>query len=288
MNLQLLKSLRSIARNPNIETLPAIGKHAVYQFVKTFNLFPWEVVISQSRLKTPVPNGVAALVNAQGLYDYNNMNFLVELLSEGGKFFDIGANIGSYSLLLSENEKVSVTSFEPHPFTYQCLKDNVELNGRMNVRAVHCALSSSQGSVLFSDSPGSPVNHILADGEGSGDQAAIKVVTKTASEFLEGDLDETFIVKLDVEGFEFDVLEGFGDELHLPDCFVLEVNGLSDQRSVGHQAITSLLTSAGFEGPFSVLFNEKILSREKVNREDLVFVNRRSMKQVLQKGYTVR
>src|SRR5947199_8758444 len=36
-----------------------------------------------------------------GLYEYNDMLFLLHFLKEGDLFFDIGANIGTYSLLAS-------------------------------------------------------------------------------------------------------------------------------------------------------------------------------------------
>ena len=132
--------------------------------------FPVERTISRSRIcAADRDSGVAALVYTQGMYDYNNMLFLQELLRwKPGVFFDIGANIGPYTLIASEVTDAEVWAFEPHPRTFGELAANVARNGRRNVETFQIALSDRDSILALTDGRSSATNHLVpAGGSGS-------------------------------------------------------------------------------------------------------------------------
>jgi len=110
-------------------------RHLLWQARKLLGLFPFVQRISESNIISRSHHcGVSALINNQGLYDFNNMSLLKLLLQAGGDFFDVGANIGSYTLIAAESAKARVFAFEPGPATYEELRSNLKLNGCENVR----------------------------------------------------------------------------------------------------------------------------------------------------------
>ncbi|MHB8482652.1 MAG: FkbM family methyltransferase [Nitrospiria bacterium] len=216
---------------------------------------------------------MSALINSQGFYNYNNMSLIKRLLKDGGIFFDVGANIGSYSLIASEQEKALVYSFEPHPVTFEMLQENININQRQNVKLFNMALGTVNGKISFSDDPGSTTNCIV-QGEG---QNNIQVDCFRGDLFCKMHQVSPFLMKIDVEGFEYDVLSGFGELLPEIDLLFIEINGLSNLRSKGEREIVDLLIKNEFRGP--LFFNNDFLTfSSRINGEDSIFANPRFLK----------
>lgn len=255
---QFANSIGRILSNHHIDRGRGVVRHLQWQRRKAFNLFPFEQRISQSRIIASHRGcGVSALINSHGLYDYNNMNLIQDLLRSGGTFVDIGANIGSYTLIASESNAARVQAFEPHPSTFQLLRKNLELNQRSNVTLHNVALGSSEGEVFLTDQSGSPINHIV---QGTHQPAGtIAVPCHRMDRLCQATKITPQIVKIDVEGFEYDVLLGFGDFLSSVQILMIEMNGLADARSHGQQEIHSLLISRGFTGPWMCRFDQRQL-----------------------------
>ena len=270
---QFANSIGRIWGNRHIHRGRGLVKHLQWQRRKAFNLFPFEQHISHSRIMASHRGcGVSALIHSQGLYDYNNMNLIQDLLRDGGTFVDIGANIGSYTLIGSENSGAHVHAFEPHPSTFQLLRKNIELNQRSNVTLHNMALGSSEGEVFLTDRSGSSINHIVPGTCQPGGTVAVpchRMDTLCQSAAITPQ-----IVKIDVEGFEYDVLLGFGDVLSSVHVLMIEMNGLADGRSHGQQEIHSLLISRGFTGPWTCRFNQRqLLPVKTLASEDSIYVS---------------
>lgn len=120
-------------------------------------------------------------------------------------FFDIGANIGSYSVSLMDICS-EIVAFEPHPYTANRCKMNFLLNNISETNVKRLALSNKTGLIHFSDYGGSStINHIVENGSG------IEVEVSTLDKFVVDynySKDRTYILKVDVEGFEKEVFEG--------------------------------------------------------------------------------
>jgi FkbM family methyltransferase len=253
---QFANSINRILNNHHINRGHGIIRHLQWQGRKVFNLFPFEQRISGSGIIASHRRcAVSALINSQGLYDYNNMSLIRDLLRDGGTFVDIGANIGSYTLIGSENNAARVYAFEPHPVTFQLLRKNIELNQRDNVVLHNVALGSSEGEVFFTDWTGSSINHIVPGTQQPSGTIAVPCHRMDQLCQIGGITPQ--IVKIDVEGFEYDVLLGFGDLISSVQVLMIEMNGLSDERSHGQRDIHSLLLSKGFSGPWMCRFDQR-------------------------------
>lgn len=280
---QFANSVHTILTNPHIHRPRGLARHLYWQWRKAWDLFPFEQIISTSKIRASHRRcSISALIYSQGLYNYNNMRLLQALLDPGDIFFDIGANIGAYTLLASEREDAQVWAFEPHPDTFQLLAANVALNQRHNVRLFNLAVGNNDGTVYFSDQSGSATNHIV-DAQA---QQGLTVPSRRIDHLCARHGHCPQYVKLDVEGFEYDVLEGFGSILLEIDLLMIEINGLSDQRSRGQAAIHQLLTSAGLSGPWACDFDRRtFLPMNDHDHEDSLYGSSRFFATAVAKGF---
>jgi FkbM family methyltransferase len=157
-----------------------------------------------------------------GLSDWLEMSLLRDLLRPGDTFLDIGANVGVYSVLASTlvGPEGRVIAFEPDPTNASRLRHNFSLNGLDSDDIHQCALGETIGTCRFStgnDAVGSVVI----------DEAAAGV--EMPCERLDGKVSvsvQPAVAKMDVEGFELDVLKGAVDLLkaQMPKVWLLETN----------------------------------------------------------------
>jgi FkbM family methyltransferase len=267
---QFANSLQTIATNPHIDRKRAVARHFSWQVRKILRQFPFEQRISESRIIAAHRDcGVSALINSQGLYNYNNMSWLKELTARGGTFFDIGANIGAFTLVASEQHSCQVLAFEPHPETFRRLERNIELNGRTNARAFNLALSNQTGDAVLTEGADSSTNRVAAPGH-----AGVAIQCVRADQFCREHHVRPTLVKIDVEGFELEVLEGFGDMLGDVGVVLVEINGLSDARGAGSGRIHDLLVARGLRGPYQCEFDHRRLRQWTGNTaEDPLYVS---------------
>jgi FkbM family methyltransferase len=282
---QFANSLKVILGNPHINRGAGVVRHLHWQYLKAFDRFPFEQGISCSRIVAAHKHcGVSALIYSQRLYNYNNMRLLQMLLKGGGDFLDIGANIGSFTLIASEQEQARVYAFEPHPETFRMLQRNVELNRRDNASLFNAALGQREGQVFLTDEPGSAGNHI-ASHEG---ERTVAVPCNRADTICTQHGICPQYVKIDVEGFEYDVLAGFGAFLDAVDLLMIEMNGLSDQRSHGQRDIHALLRSNCITGPWHCDFDKRTLRRnDEFGIEDSLYLSDRAAHRLQQHGLTL-
>lgn len=86
-----------------------------------------------------------------GLHEWPDMAFVLHLLRPNDTFADIGANVGSYTVLASGAIGCHTEAFEPVPATYERLCRNLELNGiGGRVQAQQAAVGAAEGSLRFS------------------------------------------------------------------------------------------------------------------------------------------
>jgi FkbM family methyltransferase len=118
------------------------------------------------------------------------------VLRDGGLFVDVGANVGTYTIWAAE-QGAEVIALEPAADTFGLLEENIALNG-YRVTAVRAAAGDHCGSARFTSGLDAG-NSLASDGP---------VVTDLVTvDSLIGDRLVTGM-KVDVEGFEIDVLRG--------------------------------------------------------------------------------
>lgn len=121
--------------------------------------------------------------------------------------FDIGANIGVKTLALSSLVSAGrVAAFEPGPTIYSLLCRNLAQNEIANVDSMNVAIGAHDGIVLFEEN--SAYGHITESPGGI--KMASRSLTSVLAELAYPRLD---FVKIDVEGFEFEILRSSIDVL---------------------------------------------------------------------------
>jgi len=181
-----------------------------------------------------------------GLHEVNEMAFVLHLLQPDEHFLDVGANVGSYSILAGGGVTARVTAVEPIPTTFVHLQRNVALNGLSErVRCCQVGLSDVPGTLRFSSGLDT-VNHVLAEGE---DLPSTDVPVMRLDDLVGQDVPT--LIKIDVEGHELAVLRGSSATLRDTRLLavVMETNGSGAQYGVSDDALIGVMEECGFE-PF--------------------------------------
>ncbi|MDH5674008.1 MAG: FkbM family methyltransferase [Myxococcales bacterium] len=151
-----------------------------------------------------------------------------QLLSSGGSFIDVGANIGLVSVPVAERTPTRCHAFEPEPKNCALLRRNVARHGLQQRIQVHpVALDRHTGRVQLALSPDNSGDHRLLDEShappGPPPDSCITVTATTLDEALErAPLKPPIVVKIDSQGAELRVLTGGRRLLPRIDFLILE------------------------------------------------------------------
>ena len=207
-----------------------------------------------------------------GLHEVSEMAFVLHLLRPGEHFVDVGANVGSYTILAAGAVKARVTAVEPIPETYAHLQRNVILNGLSDLVACRqIGLSAEPGKLRFTSGLDT-VNHVLAEGE---NLACIDVPVLRMDDLVGQDV--PVLIKIDVEGHELAVLRG-GRETLSDLCLlavIMEINGSGARYGVADEELIGLMREHGF-APFGYDPFERRLVDVSASNGNTVFVRNRA------------
>lgn len=240
--------LRSPVRLGSLRGVPVIGGW--------FHRLSRRLLPSEQRVWTQVRNGAARGIwlelnprtggdYAEGRAEALVQQALAEHLKPGMVFYDLGANIGLFSLLASRlvGDTGKVFSFEPDFVTVAGLRRNIEKNGATNVTVIEAGAGSSTGKFAFlpadSASPDRGLGKFVTTGEKSGSEhLQCYSLDDFAREFPRPDA-----IKCDVEGAEVEVIRG-GQNL-FKSCrpwVLIEIHSAGNR-----EAVKSLCQSLGYK-----------------------------------------
>jgi FkbM family methyltransferase len=195
-----------------------------------------------------------AVVTDRDWSEKRALEAMLAFLEPGDVAYDVGANLGLYSVTLAKKvgEQGKVVSFEPRQSTFEMLKANIELNELKNVRCFQKALGEQSAKLPIYTFPDEPWCSSLLKGQD-------KVLGKTPGvESVEVEVGDAFrkahdlpmprAIKIDVEGFEYSVMRGLGETLGDPRCqFVgCEIHPHLLPAGITPQLVMDLLRSYGF------------------------------------------
>jgi FkbM family methyltransferase len=207
-----------------------------------------------------------------GLHEVRDMGFVLHLLRPGDHFLDVGANVGSYTVLAAGAVGASVTCVEPIPAAFARLQRNIALNGLSTaVSAWQGGLSDVPGTLRFTEDMDT-VNHVVAEGEGT---HAIEVPVRTLDDLVGTNV--PLLIKIDVEGHELAVLLGGRETLRHPDVLavVMETNGSGARYGVTDDQLVELMHSHGFSAYGYNPFDRELVD-SKLTDGNTVFVRHRA------------
>ena len=202
--MSLRQTLRFILNHPMnrgrpVSTLVRYAKWQVQSRLRDEVIFNWvdDAKLAVKRGMTGATGNIYC-----GLHEYVDMRFVLDTLKPGDLFVDIGANVGSYTVLASKVCGARTIAVEPDPNTARYLRRNIGLNGIQDkVKIVEAALGTAEGKIPFT--VGLDTVNRVAYPE---DTNVRFVPMKTLDGILEGEIPR--IIKIDVEGFEAEVFRG--------------------------------------------------------------------------------
>jgi FkbM family methyltransferase len=186
----------------------------------------------------------ATLAYTCSLWDFEEMIFLVHLLRSDDLFLDIGANVGSYSVLASAIAGARTIAFEPVPATYNQLLRNVRANGiEDRTRCLQIGLGDLEGTISMTADRGG-LNYVISEGWKSG--ATVDVPMRRLDDVLADE--SSRFVKIDTEGFELNVLRGGTRTFSNPElmALVVELNGSGNRYGHSDEEVHAEIIRFGF------------------------------------------
>lgn len=206
-----------------------------------------------------------------GLHEHNEMLFVLHFLRKDDRFVDIGANVGTYTILASYNCRAQTTSFEPVPDTFYKLKRNVLVNDISSLVHLHNkALGKEHKTLLFTGSLDA-ANHVLGPDEANMSNKAISVECVTLGSVLDN---TPVLIKMDVEGFESEVIEGANNIFSSSTlkAIIIELNGLGLRYGFNEEDIHKKLVEFGFSPYQYDPFSRKIQSVNRWGNHNTIYI----------------
>ena len=186
---------------------------------------------------------------------------IASCISADTSFVDIGANVGLYSYSLSKFEKVykdfKLYAFEANPDTFKRLSKTLE---QTRVEIFNYALSDKDAQLEFAQGS---VSHVFAEKSHRNsyhlkNSKTVKVNAKRLDQF--SIIGNSIILKIDVEGHEYEVLEGARSFFEANRIKAVYLDGFKKK-----DQIITFLKSYGFK-----LFDGRTLEPEQVNNFSLL------------------
>ena len=157
----------------------------------------------------------------------------IDTFENSSVFWDVGANIGLYSIYAAEKKSCKVVAIEPSIFNLEILAKNVALNNAERLVTIFpIALTNQNSQGLFSmssDEVGGALSTFGKDYGYDGKKLDFKFQFQGIGMRMDNavdlwGLDQPDFVKVDVDGIEHLVLEGFGEKLKKVKSLLIEVN----------------------------------------------------------------
>lgn len=176
----------------------------------------------------------------EGGYQQDVLQSIRRLARPGGVVLDVGGHHGLMAVVSGQSVGPTgrVYTFEPNPHARKHLSAHLALNDIHNVTIEQIALSDRAGDAAFFAQKGDVTwNSTIIEGfaEGFADQDRIEIQTDTLDAWAERGGIVPTLIKIDVEGSEFLVLQGAVETLrrHRP-VLIMEFNPLS-AKAAGHE-----------------------------------------------------
>ena len=146
-------------------------------------------------------------------YEKTTTSLLSKIVHKQMNILNIGANIGIFSILLSDlvGDDGKVFAFEPFPENINFLKRNIKENNCENLTVIPKAVSSKSGkSQLFLKE--SSTWHFLSSSKSS-EFKSITVDTISVDDFLKHKSIKPDLIMMDAEGSELDIFDGMHETI---------------------------------------------------------------------------
>jgi FkbM family methyltransferase len=208
-------------------------------------------------IRTP---GELRLLESMGGAGKGEKKILEKLILDakiGDVVYDIGGNIGLYSIFLAKkvSEAGKVVIFEPEEENYNHLMENIKLNNLKNIIGCKKALGENDDKVklyiggAMGDNGGEMGNcSVIKQGDYQNVRYEMIDIVNCDNFIVKNNIPVANIVKIDVEGYEYSVLKGMKNILINPSCRIVccEIHKTLLPDNVLPENIISILKASGF------------------------------------------
>ncbi len=166
------------------------------------------------KIKTNQTNYLSRLIFWEGGYHrFEYTDIFIKLIKKVNSFYDIGANIGYYSLIAAmENKDIKIVGFEPATGPLYYFRENVRFNKFGNIKIEPIALSHIEGEIEFYEIKNKKykyLEHNLAGESNAGSNThgknfvIHKIKTSTLDNYVKANnVSNIDLIKMDTEGTE--------------------------------------------------------------------------------------
>lgn len=140
-----------------------------------------------------------------GLHEFYDMSLLLHFLRKEDVFVDIGANIGSYTILASGVVGAKSIAIEPIPSTFKRLRDNITINYlEERTELLCCGVGQKDGAFIDFIADQDTTNRVAPEGY----KGSVEKIPIHSLDNILGQREKGIFWKIDVEGYEEETLLG--------------------------------------------------------------------------------
>lgn len=247
-------------------------------FFKLFTILKYRILFALNKVDRPLVRqaeymGAAILVRANEdvgalilarLFEKDDLLYLLSKIKKTDIFFDIGANVGLFSIVISKKlPDIEIHAFEPIPLNVSLFKASLCLNDIDSVIVNQCCVGDFKGEVDFSLSVDSAYSSIHSTGMRKELKVISSDITTIDSYAKEKNIQRIDIMKIDVEGAENLVINGsasvFSNPSLRPRLILMELYDDHFKKfDTSIKKVVSLLGQYGYK-PF--IFENKIKTK---------------------------
>ena len=157
------------------------------------------------------------------IWDKDSVEMIInQIKNDNTIFIDIGCNYGAYSIPIAKlKNKINVYCFDPSKKALNQLKDNILLNDIKNIKHFNLGVGEKHKTAFFNDDIKNYDNSGLY--EISNKYSGKKILINSIDNLIDdGEIipKKKIIIKMDVEGYEFLVLQGMKKTIKKYDVFI--------------------------------------------------------------------
>jgi FkbM family methyltransferase len=178
-----------------------------------------------------------------GNYEPHSVQLAKSILKNGGLFVDVGANFGLFTCQVGKlNCDISAIAIEPNYKILGTLINNVKLNNlQEQVKIFNMALSDEIGFLNLEQPVSNNIGTTVTNNSSKG---TLLLFCSSLNFFYKQNINEQIaLMKIDIEGSEFNILKNFSFELYPVKNFILEYNGIG---ATGFIALRDFFSEKGY------------------------------------------
>ncbi len=170
--------------------------------------------------------------NLFSLASFEVVSNLKEMVPELDYIIDVGANSGQFSKVVGYfYPQATIDAFEPLPNLYSKIEKTFE--NKKNIRTYNVALGNENGTIMFNKNNYGHISSILEISNTNKhypkqkndlNQIVVEIKTLDSLNLIKNKTKGTALLKLDVQGYELEVLKGATETINNIDYIVIEAN----------------------------------------------------------------